>query len=394
VLIKEKIKIKINAKNKQWYESKGYQCDQKYIEVFSKDLSKGCNKKVKVLCDYCLDIGIENIIEKNFNTYIRQNINSDVNKDSCSNCRGKKLKEIFSKKYGTDNPMKLKEIRDQVTKKQEHSYEYISLQCVNRNLKLIDTFYEDNIKKIKYVCLSHENIGEQVMRYANFRNGQGCKYCKNDRLRNLKQFSLDQVKQFFLNKNLLLLESEYINAHTKVKYMCHKHFYVIQETTLTSLKANKYICRFCSQENRSGENHHAWKGGISSLYDYLRKSPKIKNWISESMRKCKYKCVVTGSKKDIVVHHLYSYSKILQESIQELNFPIYSNIGQYSKEQLGELEKKCEEIHYQYPLGVCVTRNLHLEFHQAYGWIASPDEFEKFKREKTYELNERGVDIA
>lgn len=112
-----------------------------------------------------------------------------------------------------------------------------------------------------------------------------------------------------------------------------------------------------------------------SLGKFLRGN--IYNWKLESMKQCSYQCVITGS-KDFEIHHLYSFHSILDEFIDKYNIPIKSNINDYDKDELSEIVKKFNIYHSRYPLGVCLSKDLHILFHYKYGKNNTPEQFQEF----------------
>lgn len=96
---------------------------------------------------------------------------------------------------------------------------------------------------------------------------------------------------------------------------------------------------------------------------------QIYEWKEQSMKSCNYSCILTGS-KDFAVHHIISYNTILHEAyvkMEELGFLKSKHIDDYSMEEIKNLIYIFKEIHSQYPLGVCVKKNIHKLFHKIYG---------------------------
>lgn len=121
-------------------------------------------------------------------------------------------------------------------------------------------------------------------------------------------------------------------------------------------------------------------------YDDLRKYLRgnIYQWKQDSMRNCNYQCVLTGS-KNFEIHHLYNFNYIVNEFLATHNIPIYPNINDYSSDQLTYIVDQFIDFHNQYPLGVCVEKQLHKLFHHHYGkTLNTPDQWiqfqEKFKK--------------
>lgn len=110
-----------------------------------------------------------------------------------------------------------------------------------------------------------------------------------------------------------------------------------------------------------------WKGGISSLNNYMR--DRLRNWITESMAKFDYKCALTSTSRNIEVHHFYNFSNILEESLTNLKL-INSKtgiIGDYSENELKLINDECIKLHYQYGFGIPVNKKIHKLFHELYG---------------------------
>jgi hypothetical protein len=107
---------------------------------------------------------------------------------------------------------------------------------------------------------------------------------------------------------------------------------------------------------------------------------KLTQWKNDSLLNSDYKCVITGGNFDDI-HHLYGFDLILQSVIIETSLDIRSEISNYSENELILLENKCLEIHYRYPLGVCLREDVHKLFHDLYGYgNNTPEQFEEFKQ--------------
>ena len=95
----------------------------------------------------------------------------------------------------------------------------------------------------------------------------------------------------------------------------------------------------------------------------------IQQWKNDSMKNCEYKCVFTGS-KDFAIHHIYGFNNILKEVYEILenkNLLKSTKIEDYTKEELDYMLEIFDRIHSNYPLGVCVRKDIHDLFHNIYG---------------------------
>lgn len=132
----------------------------------------------------------------------------------------------------------------------------------------------------------------------------------------------------------------------------------------------------CGCQRPKGENHHKWTGG-SEIKLYLR--GHLKYWKRASLAKYNYKCVISGMKTQIEIHHVNkSFIEILHEALDKCDLQLLSTIGEYSTEGLETLIKKVISLHYEYGLGVAITRDLHNEFHSMYGYNCTNEDFKNF----------------
>lgn len=140
--------------------------------------------------------------------------------------------------------------------------------------------------------------------------------------------------------------------------------------------------------DRKGENNTNWKGGITPLYQYLRKS--INNWKEQSMNYCEHRCVLSGTWFD-EIHHLVPFRDIVNEVFCELGIEEKKEVSDYSEEVLARIEKAIKEKHMLYGLGVCLNKDIHKLFHDLYGYTGMNEEmFEEFKyRYKNGEFDEQ-----
>jgi hypothetical protein len=274
-------------------------------------------------------------------------------------------------------------------KKMRLSIEDIKEKFEEVGYTLISNKYFKNTNTLEYICNNHHEKGIQKISYVSFQQGTRCRYCHLDKIRH----SLDFIKEQFSNRGYTLLENNYVNTETKMRYICKNHPTKIQKIRYGDLSQG-YGCRFCAIDKNSGENSNLWKGGLTPLSNHLRR--KIVEWKKDSLKENGYICVISGA-KNIQIHHLFPFSKIIEDTINELNLPILKKISEYSNIELLAIEEKCLEIHYRYPLGVPISIQLHQEFHKLYGKENNtPEQFEEFKQRKLieYEENKKLGDVS
>lgn len=113
-----------------------------------------------------------------------------------------------------------------------------------------------------------------------------------------------------------------------------------------------------------GLKHEYNKDGYETLITYIRKN--IYDWKRKSMEACNYKCVLTGDTFDII-HHIYSFKLIFQETLNNLHIDDRPSINDYSNEELSLVLETFKSIQNKYPLGVCLRKDVHILFHRIYG---------------------------
>ncbi len=226
-----------------------------------------------------------------------------------------------------------------------------------------------------------------------------CRECKGEYFRvdsNFHNWSSEEIDL------LIKIYSEYTNnelvnlfyPHLTVSKIMHKatlyRLYKNKEALNRSLIeiGNKVSKKCIEREQWVGENNPQhdsqrfgdlnpnYKGGISPLYQELRRN--INQWKLDSLQNADYKCLFTGEPVDDI-HHVYSFASIVDETLTETGIPLYVDISWYSNEELKTLIDKCLEIHYRYPLGVCMKKEFHQKFHSEFGYGRNtPHQFDEF----------------
>ncbi len=119
------------------------------------------------------------------------------------------------------------------------TYEFVKNEFQIHGCELLETEYINSKTKMKYRC-KNEHIS--YMAYSNIQSGRKCKEC----CKNMKK-TFEYVKQFFEKNNYELLETEYINCMTKMKYKCSKnHNSLISYNKLQKGRR----CNICSSTNK------------------------------------------------------------------------------------------------------------------------------------------------
>lgn len=162
-------------------------------------------------------------------------------------------------------------------------------------------------------------------------------------------------------------EEQYLTNHWKdmsdkeLSYVLHKS----QLCVKTKRHALGYFRRDRTQKN------------YSELSKFIRSNNT--QWKKDSMEKDHYRCVVTGS-KDFEVHHLVNVSTLIHETLKNLNLP-FKDFKNYSDDELNQILNEYLRLQGQYPLGICLRKDLHVLFHSLYGQQNNtPEQFNRFLR--------------
>lgn len=366
MLVEQFIEIGISGSNVNHYRNLGYNIptykDNEYrvkikkgtkifVNVF--DLPKYSEVNVIVKCDNC-----NKEYPKIYSNYIRD-LNTNANREFIDLCF-----ECSHKLRGKNKLL---------------NFEYVYNYYQSKGCILLSKEYLGTKDNYDYVCKCGKIYSKT---FNSFRSSYMCDECSNkSRIYSLTKYTEEFVKDYLNNNNCVLL-SPWINISIPIEFICSCGN--IGKTSFSHF-LNGDRCHECAVLKRCGENNCNWNGGISKLIVYL-KNKSIKEWKEKSMQGCNYKCVVTGKRFDDI-HHLHSFDMILKETIDELDFKIKQNIGEYNFEELQLLEKTLLQNHYKYPLGVCLTREIHKEFHNKYGYgNNTPEQFQEF-------LNNNNINI-
>ena len=224
---------------------------EKTIEVYGYDaesLTKGSNKKICVVCDYC---------GKEYITTMKQRTTGHkfVDKDGCKECKFKKRADVSMAKYGVSNVSQRPEIRQKIS---EANSDRLKSQEFKEQAK------KTNIKKYGVANAMHsETIKEKqkatlIDRYGVDNPSKSIEFQENRKETCKKRFGTEYASQSELGKQL-------IKDGYQTKYGCDNAFQneevkeKIKQTTL-----EKY-----------GVEHHIQRDGVAAEIQKKGKVTKI-----------------------------------------------------------------------------------------------------------------------
>jgi hypothetical protein len=200
--------------------------------------------------------------------------------------------------------------------------------------------------------------------YFSFKRGQHrCPKCGAESSRQSKiKYNIDIVRDILSKRGYTLLDKEYVNCTTPLKCVCSKG----HETTIifNQFLAGCSGCKTCQYELLKIKNRKEERTSETEVLRDLRDS--IKSWKREIAGKYDYKCYLTNSKRDCVVHHLYPFKNIVEDCCKELNIPLHRTFGEYTIEQYNNLKNLVISKH-TLDIGILLQRKVHIKFHSIYG---------------------------
>ena len=216
---------------------------------------------------------------------------------------------------------------------QRHTFEFIKQFFEDNGCELLEIKYINALTKMRYIC----NCGEESkICFASFQQGKRCKKCGIKKMSEYRTFTFECVKQFFEDNGCVLLETEYINSQTKMKYIC-----ICGRTHRISFVKFKQgqRCKKCAIERNSGKKNYNYNPNLTDEDRADRRMDKrVPKWRKNVYKNNGYtcqKCIVKGG--ILNAHHMDSWGS-------------------------------CEEKRYNEDNGITFCINCHHDFHKKYGY--------------------------
>jgi hypothetical protein len=97
--------------------------------------------------------------------------------------------------------------------KEKLTFEYVKNYFKEQDCELLEKEYINANTKMNYICKCKN---KSIITFAKFQKGNRCMKCSPS-----KKLTFEYVKNYFKEHNCELLETEYINTGTRMKYKCH-----------------------------------------------------------------------------------------------------------------------------------------------------------------------------
>lgn len=145
----------------------------------------------------------------------------------------------------------------------------------------------------------------------------------------------------------------------------------------TSLRSGHTNSCGCLQKEKASETHYK---GTTTISEYCRSLLKV--WKEKSKKASKYRCVITGERFS-EIHHLYPFSKIIDEIIENAQLTIKEDMKEYTIEQIKDINYWNYHLHRKYGLGVCLNEEMHRKFHSKFRYDFEVEDFHDFYKQYT-----------
>lgn len=247
----------------------------------------------------------------------------------------------------------------------------LKLLSINPNIEILSNQYKNNNEKLKCRCLIDGY--EWNASWSTIGRGHGCLCCATNR----SKFDIGLIKNelLLINPSIEIIDNNYTSSRDKLKCRClldGNIFYM----SWNSIQSG-HGCKECATKAKSGSNSVFWSGGMTEIKLYLRDS--IRQWKKDSMSECNYKCVISDSDFN-VIHHIHNFKEIFDEVFLNTGIPKYQTVKEYTEKELTALRVENNRLHYKYGLGVCLSGEIHNEFHKIYGVKNNTlEQFNEFK---------------
>lgn len=200
---------------------------------------------------------------------------------------------------------------------------------------------------------------------------------------NYSNVSCDDIRKLLPSRTASSIRGQARKYNLMSYYYSSRKYTEDEETYLKEnylYCTNKELAEHLNREE-SAIAQHLWvqglyrpidKRGYDTIAEHIR--AKLIPWKIKFRSDNNYTCALTGSHSNIIVHHIRGLNLILEEAINKINFPIYEDIKEYSEDQLNELFNIYFELQEQYHSYICITEDIHKQFHNIYGYGDNTEE--------------------
>lgn len=140
--------------------------------------------------------------------------------------------------------------------------------------------YDNNTKKIKFICNLHKENGIQETNWKNINRNQSCHICGKERSRFSRKLSDQKLKEITEQVGFIFNGSEYINGKRYILYLCKNHIDKgIQKTLVGSMRRSHGYCPWCLNRKRTNNDFVAEMKEINPNIILLSSFSKTEDYI-------------------------------------------------------------------------------------------------------------------
>lgn len=365
-ILEETVIINLRGNTVVYYENLGYLIPRKInkkgklklpfdatLEVKVIDLPPRSEARVTKICDYC-GKHIENQLYKDITTY-REKTNG---LDCCQTCKHIKRIENYELQPIPKG--------DSLAEK----FPEIALEWSNTlNENTPSDVRAFSHKSVWWICPNDKSHVYESPINNRTNVNSGCPYCWGNKVNKSNCLSAtypEVAKEWHPTLNKEVTPDDVVAGSNKLfwwKCLTNpKHIWRTSVNNRTGVHLTR--CPRCVREDLRGENNNNWKGGVTVLNQYLRS--QTFDWVADCLKRSGYKCFISGVNRELEVHHVKPFHEIRDDVIEELDFPIYQTMGEYSQDQLNKFSDLIKEKH-DTTAGIVMNKYLHDLFHSIYG---------------------------
>ncbi|WP_099355258.1 hypothetical protein [Fredinandcohnia onubensis] len=137
---------------------------------------------------------------------------------------------------------------NQISENQRLPYKEVKEFIESKGWRLVSTTYEKASEKLHLRCPENHTV---FMKFNNFKSGKRCRKCSG-----LESPTLEERQSIFLKLNLTLLDFEYKNGNSPLRYQCQECNYVGYKTYKSA--KNGFGCLSCSPQSVGEERIAVW----------------------------------------------------------------------------------------------------------------------------------------
>lgn len=321
-----------------------YRFRGKEVTKKASEIPRGSHALLDVVCDFC-----GKTIKRSWSTQLRAREHNSL--DACCNCKG--ILGAEKLRFSID---KVRSIFEQ------------------EGCHLLSKEYKNCDSRLEYIArCGHKN----TTTLYDFKIGCSriCTNCQNIKNGKARALSEEDVRQYFEDNGCHIIECNYKNNRSKIRYIAtcgHEHI-----TDFTHFQQGKGL--LCTDCLNKGVHNANWQGGLSKLNSHLRNL--LSDWTREQLKKVNYTCEITGLHGDLNVHHMYSFTNIRDLTLKQLDLPVHQTIGEYTDDELQLLSKTFLENNEILSHPVVMLKVVHNAFHSFCGGSThdtTPEQLEEF----------------